>query len=44
MHACYNGTGTPKAFEDWGPFETIHELKILFQQQARAERYETHKP
>jgi hypothetical protein len=29
-----------KCFEDWGPFETINELKNLFQQQARAERYE----
>jgi hypothetical protein len=29
-----------KHFEDWGLFETINELKNLFQQQARAERYE----
>jgi hypothetical protein len=29
-----------KHLEDWGPFETINELKNLFQQQARAERYE----
>jgi hypothetical protein len=29
-----------KRFEDWGPFETINELKNLFQQQASAERYE----
>jgi hypothetical protein len=30
-----------KHFEDWGPFETINELKNLFQQKARAERYES---
>jgi hypothetical protein len=29
-----------KHFQNWGPFETINELKDLFQQQARAERYE----
>ena len=29
-----------KRFENWGPFETINELKGMFQQQARAERYE----
>ena len=29
-----------RRFEDWGPFETINELKNMFQQQARAERYE----
>ena len=29
-----------KRFENWGPYETINELKDLFQQQARAERFE----
>jgi hypothetical protein len=29
-----------KRFQNWGPFETVNELKDLFQQQARAERYE----
>jgi hypothetical protein len=29
-----------KRLEDWGPFETINELKNLLQQQARDERYE----
>ena len=29
-----------KRFETWGPYETINELKYLFQQQARAERFE----
>ena len=29
-----------KRFKNWGPFETINELKGMFQQQARAERYE----
>jgi hypothetical protein len=28
-----------KRYENWGLFETISELKDLFQQQARAERY-----
>ena len=27
-------------FENWGPVETINELKGMFQQQARDERYE----
>jgi hypothetical protein len=29
-----------KRFENWSPFETINELKDLFQRQARIERYE----
>jgi hypothetical protein len=29
-----------RRFEDWGPYETITELKGMFQQQARAERFE----
>jgi hypothetical protein len=29
-----------KCFENWGPFETVNELKDLFQQQARDKRYE----
>jgi hypothetical protein len=29
-----------KRFEDWGPFQTINDLKNLFQQQSRAERNE----
>jgi hypothetical protein len=29
-----------RRFENWGPYETLVELKGMFQQQARAERYE----
>ena len=29
-----------KSFENWGPYETIDELKEMFQQQARDKRYE----
>ena len=29
-----------KRFENWGPFGTINELKGMFRQQVRAERYE----
>ena len=29
-----------RRFETWGPFETINELKAMFEQHARAERFE----
>jgi hypothetical protein len=37
--ACFNGIVTSKAFQELGLFEIINELKDLFQQQAKTERY-----